>query len=402
VFEAGPWRVIDEQPSIRGGMYTWTESNIAPCKTHQIRLWLHGKDESQSSFQFPHKIEAVSAETHTSSGYRPNSPRGLEVVQTGDSVRVKWLPSPCADLYDVTYQKFTDGESFSKQAVATESPAITLSEGIEFCSEYDFKVAAVIGEEYSEETLETFITHPDRNAAEKLEPILIPSTQGITAKWKAFEKLSCITNYAVTVCKEGNDCPESKNINRDDSLEFLQFSTNLPLEPCSDYSLHIKPIFTGVNLYEKVISFRTLSPPLANITSKLTAIEAVASDEQMIMVKWNTIQCANHYAVYQKINTPDGEWERIGITSKNYFRQRGVPCTEYMYGVKVTVGDEESEIVEFKKAVVTKLDNSGPYVPPNLQITETPDTELEPLRMKDIMEFVMRNKRLLMMMKITK
>ena len=28
--EEGPWRVIDSQPSVRGGVYTWT-SNIAPC-----------------------------------------------------------------------------------------------------------------------------------------------------------------------------------------------------------------------------------------------------------------------------------------------------------------------------------------------------------------------------------
>ena len=93
----------------------------------------------------------------------------------------------------------------------------------------------------------------------------------------------------------------------------------------------------------------------------------------MIMVKWNTIQCANHYKVYQKINTPDGEWERIGITSKNYFQQKGVPCTEYKYGVKVTVGDQESGIVGFRKAIMTKIDKSGPYVLPNLQIEETSD-----------------------------
>jgi hypothetical protein len=89
--EERPWRVIDEQPSIRGGVYTWTKYNIPPCKTHQIRLWVHGKDESQSSFQFPHKIEAASAEALTGSGYRPNKPQGLEIVQTGDSVRISWL-----------------------------------------------------------------------------------------------------------------------------------------------------------------------------------------------------------------------------------------------------------------------------------------------------------------------
>jgi hypothetical protein len=34
----GPWRAIDERPSIRGGVYTWTESDMAPCKSNQIRI----------------------------------------------------------------------------------------------------------------------------------------------------------------------------------------------------------------------------------------------------------------------------------------------------------------------------------------------------------------------------
>ena len=95
-------------------------------------------------------------------------------------------------------------------------------------------MTAVIGKEYSEDTLDNFITHPEVNAAQKIDPLLIPSTQGITTKWKAFDKLPCVKDYIVTVCKEGNECPESKDVKRDDSLQFLQFSSHLPLEQCSD------------------------------------------------------------------------------------------------------------------------------------------------------------------------
>ena len=191
----GPWKAIDERPSIRGGVYTWTESDIAPCKSHLIRIWVHGKDESQSSFQFPDKIEAANADVLASSGYRPHKPTGLEIVHSGDSVVISWAPSQCADLFDITYQKVTDGETFSKQILSTETPSITLEDGIESCSEYDFKVTAVIGKEYSEDTLDNFITHPEANAAQKIYPLLIPSTQGITTKWKAFDKLPCVKDY---------------------------------------------------------------------------------------------------------------------------------------------------------------------------------------------------------------
>jgi hypothetical protein len=76
----------------------------------------------------------------------------------------------------------TDGGTFSKQILATENPSINLEDGIESCSEYDFKVTAVIGKEYIEDTLDNFIPHPKANAVQKIEPLLIPSTQGITTK----------------------------------------------------------------------------------------------------------------------------------------------------------------------------------------------------------------------------
>ena len=75
--------------------------------------------------------------------------------------------------------------------------------------------------------------------------------------------------------------------------------------------------------------------------------------------------------MYQKENTAGGEWERIGITSKNFFQQKVPLCREYNYGVKVSVGEEESDMVEFDKVVLTKLDESAPYVPHNLQVDET-------------------------------
>ena len=46
----------------------------------------------------------------------------------------------------------------------------------------------------------------------------------------------------VTVCKEGNDCPETVTLARDDSRLLTEFSSSVPLELCTDYSLHIKPV----------------------------------------------------------------------------------------------------------------------------------------------------------------
>ena len=46
--------------------------NVAPCKSHQVRIWVHGKYQRQSSFQFPLTIPNVGQNALASSGYRPH------------------------------------------------------------------------------------------------------------------------------------------------------------------------------------------------------------------------------------------------------------------------------------------------------------------------------------------
>ena len=97
---------------------------------------------------------------------------------------------------------------------------------------------------------------------------------------------------------------------------------------------------------EKKISFQTHSKPVNNVAELLTSVKAEYQDGQKISVMWNAIKCANHFTVFKKENTLEGEWERIGTTKDNLFEHTGVACTDMKYGVKVTVNDQESEIVE--------------------------------------------------------
>ena len=181
-----------------------------------------------------------------------------------------------------------------------------------------------------------------------------------------------LKKYIISICKEGNGCPDKGQIELDNSLQYLEYSSTVPLEQCSNYSLHIKPIFTGVNLQEKVLYFQTLYPPMEFVTNLKNAIEAEAIDEHMITVKWKPIQCANHYKVHQRVSS-DGDWERIGITKNNYFQNRGVPCVEYKYKVKAAVGNQETELIEMDDPIRIKSDLPADYVILNLDIRETTD-----------------------------
>ena len=154
-------------------------------------------------------------------------------------------------------------------------------------------------------------------------------------------------------------------------MQFISYESESNLDECSEYSLKIKPSHEQVDMEEKVVIFRTNAHPVDDVSSLLSPVTAEAGDEQTITVRWKPIKCANHYEVFQKLDTPDGKWQRIGTTLDNFFKQKSAPCTEYKYGIKVTIDDKESDIVEINHAVMTILDENMPYSPSNLELIPT-------------------------------
>ena len=367
------WTVVDLAPSVRGGVYTWVQPHVAPCLEHRIRVWVLDTRGGQASFEYPHPVPAVSVEDMLQSGYRPDAPADLQVdTDSGGpgQVTASWSRVHCAQLYDVTYTSVTSLTSWSVQVT---SPSVQLVEGIDSCGEYDIVVSAVIDTHYSNDVTGTFITPPLRDIALLLDPIVLPGARSITAKWRGFEKLSCIRQYQVMVCKEGNECPETINLERDDSVLLTEFTSSVPLDLCTDYSLHIKPIWTRskMNLYEKVVNFRTLSPPLANISRELKMSSAKMTDVQSVVVRWAGVQCAGQYKVWAMYGDMK-DWEMVGVTSKNYYHHTTLACTEYKFGLSLTLGDEESDIVGLDSSIMTNIDTNVIYSVPNIETIMTP------------------------------
>lgn len=363
------WVLITKPPSMRGGVYRWTVSNVAPCVQHNVRIWLDTVDGSKNSFTFPETIPAANLDDIIASGYQPEKPEDVLVSHyTGGELKVSWTPSKCSSLYDITYQNVADGTTVSKQHEDTSENSIIISDELVSCSEYEIRVSAIIGDEYSEESIVTFSTQPEQNAVERLQPIITASENSIIAKWKGFEKLSCISEYMVSICKQDEECLTSQKVERDDSLQFIEYKSELILEECTEYILSIKPIHSDIEMTQKSLEFRTKSLQQENVVSRLLPVSADVDDEQMITVNWNSIKCANHYEVFKKENAPEGEWNRVGITEDNYIKIKGVPCTEYKYGIKVTIDDQESDIVEFENLIT---------VSPAMGISDHPSLTIE-------------------------
>lgn len=160
-----------------------------------------------------------------------------------------------------------------------------------------------------------------------------------------------LLSLQVTVCKEGNECPESVTLVRDDSLLMTEFTSSVPLDLCTDYSLHIKPLWPATDLYEKVmirnachschnhyhqvVSFRTLSPPLSNLTRHLRGSSVQVQGKQVVVVRWAAVTCAAQYKVYAKyqawtvINNADTDkysCNNVMLHSAIFVQQAGVKC----------------------------------------------------------------------------
>jgi len=370
---SGDWIAIDEAPEVLGGgKYKWTV-NVVPCKDHLIKFWVNGPG-GQAALEYPDPIRAVSDEELIMFKYKPAKPTGLVVNNLdGNTVEVSWEPADCATSYDISYGK--DSDSMQSRIVpASEGNQLIISEGIEPCTDYDISIFSVIGEdEYSvEEAAARFTTPPDADSASSLEPDILSTENTMTAFWAAYDKLSCVEKYSVSVCKEQEDCLETREVVRNDALDRIQFDTE-DLDHCSAYTLEIQPLYDGQELTPKIVNFRTQSPTAENVGSSLLPVSAMAGEGQQIFVSWSAVQCAEYYEVYQKVNSEDGDWEVVLKTTEISATLNGVPCTEYRYGVQVTIDGVKSEILEIDGTVVTELDDSAPFVAPNLEINPVED-----------------------------
>ena len=190
---SGEWAVVEEEPSLRGGKYRWTVEDVAPCVDHAVRLWLHGKDGGQAVFEFPNVVHRATTQELVAAQFTPAPPTDLRVEEVGeDSVEVSWELSTCAEMYDVTYERLSGGEETFSQQV--EGGRVVLS-GLHSCSEYEVRVTAVLGHEFSEEATVLVFTSPGYYAAEKLTPTItsnspLPSKKRVP--WRSLHQLESL------------------------------------------------------------------------------------------------------------------------------------------------------------------------------------------------------------------
>ena len=363
----GEFIPVTVPPRVRGGRYTYTVS-IVPCQDHQLQFYAKNSD-GISYFYFPDTIAASSVEDIAASSYTLAAPANPRLDESEGSVAVYWDPSPCAARYYVSFAG-SKGDLIERNTTEAKWEEHELRQ----CSEYDVVLLASLGSKYSGEQMAGLVsTPPSAEAGAALEPQLTPSQHGVTAAWDGYTALSCVSSYQVTLC-HGDTCQEPAHVELDNTVSHVEYEAPATLEQCSEYSLHIRPEYPGQAIKEKVVQFRTLAPAMAELVTSLGEVTAVSGGDQTVAVSWAAVDCAAEYRVFQQLvtETEAREWELVTSTRDTSAVVRGVPCTEYRYGVRVVVAGQESEVQEAGASVVTPLDGEV-YTASNLALEPATD-----------------------------
>ena len=359
------WKVLKEQPVIRGGVYTWTEENSAPCSNHSFRLWVHTTSGEQKSFELPLSLDGLNTSELIKHKYKPRAPVQLEIVETLYALVISWAPSSCVEFYYLSYRQTTSNTWKSRKVTALDRPSLLISDDVESCMEYEIKIISAIADSYSSESIKYFTTSPKHQAAEKLNvSINNVEKHDVSIRWSPNEDLPCVPMFNVSLCQEKAGCSLHWKVTQPQNSVEL-FSANKTLQECTNYYLKILPIFDMKKMQEKVVHFQTKFPPLTNLSNLLVPITASVSPNLMINLNWRQVKCAHQYQVFEKRKK---EWHLLNTTELTRFQLKGMFCKQYMFGIRTFVGGHKSEIVPLKNNLVTNIENPEYYILPNFKV----------------------------------
>ena len=359
------WKVLQAQPVIRGGVYTWTEENSAPCSNHSFRLWVHTTSGEQRSYELPSSLHGLNTSQLIQQKYKPQAPGQLEIVETLYALVISWAPSSCVEFYYLSYRQTTSNTWQSRKVTALDRPSLLISDDVESCTEYEIKIISAIADSYSSETIKYFTTSPQSQAADKLNvSISNVEKHDVSIRWTPHEDLPCVPTYNVSFCQEKAGCSLHWQVTQPQNSVEL-FSANKTLQECTKYYLKILPIFDLKKMQEKVVHFQTKFPPLTNLSHHLVPITASVSPNLIIHLSWRKVKCAHQYQVFEKRSK---EWHLLNTTELTSFRYKAMFCKQYMFGIRTFVGSHKSEIVPLQNNLVTNIENPEYYILPNFKV----------------------------------
>ena len=373
----GDWVVAGGGPVVRAGLYTWTETNISPCLSHRVRLWVHSREGTQHSYTWPGQVAPANISTMVAYSYRPAAPTHLETVETLYAVVVSWAPSPCAQSYLVSYRKMPGGEIMTEDLPASPRPSLLLTTNIQPCAEYEVKVVAALAQTYSQDTVKLLTTAPLQTAADQLEVLVKPGLDSVVVRWSPVRDLPCVSQYSVSLCEQAGDCLETRQLHIDQeshSNTDILYSANNSLSQCSSYVIKIVPIYATKKMRGKLVPFQTLFPPLTNFAQQLGEVDVRLLAGPAVSLAWTEVRCASLYEIVSIQPGEAGEVSLVNTTTSHHVTLPVNHCTKYQLGIRTVLGkDTRTEVVPLR-AIVTEIENPEYYILPKFAVESDLET----------------------------
>ena len=151
-------------------------------------------------------------------------------------------------------------------------------------------------------TLGSFITKPDARTGSHLDLNKIMTTADTISVGfhPTNTNVNCLSDFTIRTCKNNKDCIHSKNF-------FLHETTNMGanlvhyeskgLDHCTQYSLHIQPVYPGIRIKPRILNTTTTWDEYKSVQPQFNDIPGGLQ----IMVK--NIACFQSYSIRYNLKT---------------------------------------------------------------------------------------------------
>ena len=351
------WNIAEVDTKNHNRYVKWSVK-VKPCKKYHFRIKVTGNavESKEACLPITSTLDSLSVEDIKKSGYTPVAVEGFVPNVHAEHAELKWKPSDCAEHYEVEYIKAGDEGDRTAANPIGELTSVSVS-NLQPCTRYQTFIYASLSERESEFSGE-FATEPRLDAANSLEVETNAGLNSVQVSWPTWKAVSCIDEYEVKACVAGTeDCTTEERVQKAVTPFVNQKLTGL--QPCTEYTLHIKPLFDNLDIETKVVNFHTDSMDADQVN-----VGRVGSEfrDGAIFISWDEVKCAAKYKVYQREIGVD-EWMEVAETGDTAMTVTELTtCTKYQFAITAVLVDAEDKETETKKEIspetVTELDLS--------------------------------------------
>jgi len=340
------------------GQLFYDIEDLTPCTTYSVEVVPIIEGERWSG-------APLLLEVTTDQLLEPPSLDSVEVGQwTPDtSVRIAWDNTSCAQQYEVYFVDTKDQNSYFYKITGEDSVEFDSLER-NSCTEYMFQIAAIAGNNRSEDTtVGHFFVGPSVSSLEDFSLEIVVGISSVDMTIPNTDALKCIDSYEITICTPDGLCPVDDVIepNADDEDTFPFKADNLT--SATDYAVSLSLIYEGEALHTYSEEFST--------AMDLYGVEFHAMPQEVpdVYLEWDEVFGADEYEIGQEFasSAADETKSQYQAVTTTYAYMEQPACTTATYSLTPRRRGQGGD-TKYTEEVTTYLNTTDPYVVENLDI----------------------------------